>query len=159
MHVVVVVHIYSPVTTQRHTLNIGRWVHFSLEWLLCALRNPHLVRSFLWSNVCVDFFKFLSTEFAACLKPPIRNFHLKASYRRTQQHDQGEGQTQIMQSGLLQKQRLCPLGYAADLHGVRCVVYCSFPLAVALLKLQLGIGYRYQTSKNAFSILPSFLTY
>ena len=49
-------------------------------------RNPHLIRSFQWSNVPLDFFEFLSTEFAACLKPPSRDNHCKASHPWTQQH-------------------------------------------------------------------------
>ena len=38
----------------------------------------------------VDFFEFLlSTEFAACSRPPGRDNHRKASYPKTQQRDQG----------------------------------------------------------------------
>ena len=33
------------------------------------------------------FLQILSTEFAACSKPPSRNNHRKASYPRTQQRD------------------------------------------------------------------------
>ena len=51
-------------------------------------------RSFHWSNVNVDFFKILSTEFAARLKPPSRNNHSKAFNSRTQQRDQDVGWTQ-----------------------------------------------------------------
>ena len=47
-------------------------------------RNPHLLRSFRRSNVPVDFFEFLSTEFAACPKPSSRDNHCKASHPRTQ---------------------------------------------------------------------------
>ena len=47
------------------------------------------------SSVPMDFFKFLSTEFAACSKPPSRDNHRKASYPRTQQRDQGADRTQI----------------------------------------------------------------
>ena len=37
-----------------------------IHWLLRAWRNPNLLRSFQWSiNVGVDFFEFISTEFAA----------------------------------------------------------------------------------------------
>ena len=43
------------------------------------------------SNVPVDFFEFLSTEFAACLEPPSRDNHRKASYSRTQERDQDAG--------------------------------------------------------------------
>ena len=43
------------------------------------------------SNVPVDFFEFLSAEFAACSKPPSSYNHRKASYPRTQQRDQGAG--------------------------------------------------------------------
>ena len=35
----------------------------------------------------MDFFEFLSTKFAACLKSPSRDNHRKASYSRTQQRD------------------------------------------------------------------------
>ena len=38
-----------------------------------------------------DFFEFLSSKFAACLKPPSRDNHRKASYPTTQQCDQGAG--------------------------------------------------------------------
>ena len=53
---------------------------------------------FYWSNIPVEFSEFLSTEFAACSKPPSRDNHSKASYPRTQQRNQGTGWTQIMQS-------------------------------------------------------------
>ena len=79
--VVVVVddaHIYPPVTGQRQTLTVGRSANFSLQRLLRAWRNPHLLRSFRRSNVSVDFFKFLPTEFAACSKPPSRDNHRQA---------------------------------------------------------------------------------
>ena len=36
------------------------------------------------SDVPVDFFEFLSTEFAACSKPPSRDNYRKASYPRAQ---------------------------------------------------------------------------
>ena len=38
--------------------------------LHCLLRAWSSFRSFQWSNVSVDFFKFLSIQFAACSKPP-----------------------------------------------------------------------------------------
>ena len=95
----VLAHIHPPVTRQRQTLNIGRSAHFSLQWLLRGWRNPHLLRSFQWSKVPVNSLKFLSTEFAACTKPPSRDNHRKASYPRMQQRDQGTGRTQIMRSG------------------------------------------------------------
>ena len=41
------------------------------------------------SIVPVNFFEFLSTEFAVRSRPPSRDNHLKASYPRTQQRDQG----------------------------------------------------------------------
>ena len=65
-------------------LNIGQSVHFSLQWLLRARRNPHLLRSFQWSNVPVNFFEFFSTEFAACLKPPAEIIIVK---RLIQKHN------------------------------------------------------------------------
>ena len=40
-------------------------------------------------NVTVDFYEFLSAEFAACSKPPSRDNLRKASYPRTRQRDQG----------------------------------------------------------------------
>ena len=62
-------------------------------------KNPHLLRSFRWSNVHVDFFKFFSIEFAACSKPPSRDNHRKASYPKTQQRDQGAGWTHMIRLG------------------------------------------------------------
>ena len=50
-----------------------------------------LLRGFQRSNDPVDFFEFLSTEFAACSKPTSRDNDRKASYPRTQQRDQGAG--------------------------------------------------------------------
>ena len=67
--IVVVAHIYPPVTRERQTLAIGWSAYFSFQWLLRDWRNPHLIRSFQWFNFPVDFFEFLSTEFAICLKP------------------------------------------------------------------------------------------
>ena len=87
--VVVEVRIYPPVTAQLQALTVGRSARFSLRKLLRAWRNPHLLRSYQWSNVPVDFFQFLSIQFAASSKPPSRDNHRKASYSRTQQHDQG----------------------------------------------------------------------
>ena len=84
----ILLHIYPPVTGQRQTLSVGRFAHFSLQLLLPGWRNPHLLRSFQCSQVPVNFFEFLSTEFAACSKPPSRDNHRKASYPRTQERDQ-----------------------------------------------------------------------
>ena len=39
----------------------------------------------------MNIFEFLSTEFAACSKPPSRDNHCKVSYPRTQQRDYGAG--------------------------------------------------------------------
>ena len=78
--VVVVLNIYLPVTGQRQTLTTARSAHFSLHRLLCGWRNLHLLRSFLRSNVSVDFFKFLFAELAACSKPPSTGNHCKAPY-------------------------------------------------------------------------------
>ena len=78
--VVVVLNIYLPVTGQRQTLTTERFAHFSLHRLLCGWRNLHLLRSFLRSNVSVDFFKFLFAELAACSKPPSTGNHCKAPY-------------------------------------------------------------------------------
>ena len=85
-----VLHIYPPVIEKRQTLTIGWCAHFSLHQILRAWRNPHLLRGFWWFNVLVNFFKFLSTEFAACSKPPNRDNHRKASYPKTQQRDQSK---------------------------------------------------------------------
>ena len=52
----------------------------------CLRVSDDLKRNAL-RNVPVDFFEFLSTEFAACSKPPSRDNHRKASYPRAQQHD------------------------------------------------------------------------
>ena len=77
--VVVVAHIHPPVTGQLQTLNIERSTHFSLQWLLRSWWNPHLLKSFQWSNVSVDFFELLPTEFASFSKPPSRDNYRKAS--------------------------------------------------------------------------------
>ena len=50
-------------------------------------------------NIHETFFELLSVELAASLKPPSRDKHRKASYRRTVQRDQDKGKTKIMQSG------------------------------------------------------------
>ena len=55
--------------------------------------------SFKSSKVPGDFSEFLSTEFAACSKPPGKDNHLKASYPSTHQR----GRVQI-------KPRLCNQG-------------------------------------------------
>ena len=73
---------YGHRTSQ--TLTNGQSAHFSLQWLLCAWRNPNLRRSYQRSNVSVDFFEFLFTKFAACSKPPSRDNHHKSLYPRTQ---------------------------------------------------------------------------
>ena len=80
--VVVVSHINPPVTRQRQTLTVSWTIRtlFIAFTILHDWRNPHLLRSFQWSNV---------PEFAACSKPPSRDNHRIASYRRTQQRDQG----------------------------------------------------------------------
>ena len=92
--VVVVAHIY-PVTGQRQTLTCWtiRILFIILTTVLRDWRNPHLLKSFRWFNVPVDFSEFLSTEFAACSKPPSKDTSndRTASYPRTQQHDQGGG--------------------------------------------------------------------
>ena len=51
------------------------------------------------SGISVDFFKFLSIDFDACLKPPSRDNHRKESYPRTQQHDQGAGEPRSCNQG------------------------------------------------------------
>ena len=70
--------------------NTVRWfINFSLRQLLGAGRNPHRHKRFQWSNVLVDFFEFLSAEFAACLKPLSRDNYCKVSYPKTQQRRPG----------------------------------------------------------------------
>ena len=52
---------------------------FSLQLLLRAWRIPHLLRSFQRS---CDFFEFLSTGYAACLKPPVEIIIVKRLIQR-----------------------------------------------------------------------------
>ena len=79
-------HIYPPVAEQLLALTIGRSAHFYIAVTTSLLGG--IQRS---NNVPVDFFEFLSTEFAACSKPSSRDNPRKASYLRTQQRDQGAG--------------------------------------------------------------------
>ena len=72
--------------------------------LLRVWRSPHLLRSFR-SNVLVNFFEFLCTEFAACSKPTSRDSYRKASYPRTQQRAMTRAP---------KKRRLYSLDHAAD---------------------------------------------
>ena len=51
------------------------WMIRTQTWLLHVLRNPHLLRSFQWSIVPVDFVEFFSIELAAYSKPPSRDNH------------------------------------------------------------------------------------
>ena len=88
-------YIYSPAIGQRQTLTVARSAHFHCMNYF-VLMNPHLLKSFLWSNVSVDFFEFLFTKFDAYSKPPSRDIYRKGSYPRTQQRNQGAGWTQIM---------------------------------------------------------------
>ena len=70
----------SPsVNGQRQMLTIRRSAHSSLQWLLRAWSNPHLLRSFQWFNVPVDLLAFLSTKFAACFNPPRKKMIEKHS--------------------------------------------------------------------------------
>ena len=90
--VVVVTHIYPAVTVQLQDANLLDDPHtfrcldyFMLEGIRTCLGvsdDP----MFLWisSNFC-------PLKFAACLKPPSRDNHCKASYPRTQSCDQGVG--------------------------------------------------------------------
>ena len=89
LQLVVVAHIYPPVTGQRQTLTcwtIRTLFHYQDYFVIGEISTRLGV-----SDVPVDFFELLSTEFAACLKLPSRDNHRKASYPRTQQHDQGAG--------------------------------------------------------------------
>ena len=77
----------SPESGQHQTPNIGQTAHFLLQFsshFRHGWGNLHLLRSFQGSNVPVNFFKFLSIEFAACSKPPSRDSHRKVSYPRMQ---------------------------------------------------------------------------
>ena len=70
--------------------------YWTIRALFIAVTTSRLeesapLRSFQWSNVPVDFFELLSTEFAACSKSQSRDNHRKASYPRTQQRDQDAG--------------------------------------------------------------------
>ena len=73
------VHLYPPITRKRR----------------CAMfwTNPHPLRSWPCSKLSYWRFDFFPRKFAACLKPPSRDNHRKASYPRTQQRDQGAGWT------------------------------------------------------------------
>ena len=82
----VVVVAFFSITGPSQTL-IGQSTHFSLRLLLRDWRNPQQLKRFQRFNVPVDFFEFLSTEFAACSKTPSRDNHRKASYPKTQQRD------------------------------------------------------------------------
>ena len=65
-------------TGSRQTLIIEWSVHTLLIAIITRVwTNAHLLRSFWWSNVLVDFFEFLPIEFAAYSKPPSRNNHRK----------------------------------------------------------------------------------
>ena len=57
----------------------------------------------------MDFFEFLSTEFAVCSKPPNGNNYRKASYPRTKQHDQVEVELTSYDQSRRKKRRLYPL--------------------------------------------------
>ena len=77
-------------TGQRQAQTFGRYAHLSLHDLFVLnWRNLRLPRSFMWSNVLVNFFKYLSTEFAACSKPRSRDNHRKAYHPKTQERHQG----------------------------------------------------------------------
>ena len=80
------VHTYPLVTGQRQTLGIRRSAQFSLQWLLCACRNPLLRRNFLQSDVLMD--SCPPTAITVFSKPASRNNHCKAFCLWTQQRDQ-----------------------------------------------------------------------
>ena len=61
---------------------ISAAVFIAISTVLRVWRNLHLLRSYQSSNVLVDFFEFLSTEFAAYSKQPSRSNHRKASNPR-----------------------------------------------------------------------------
>ena len=48
----------------------------------CLEESAPAYRSFQWSNIPVNFFEFLSTELAACLKPPAEIIIVKRLIQR-----------------------------------------------------------------------------
>ena len=118
LYMVVVAHIYPPATRLRQSLNVGRSAHFSLWWLLRAWRNPHLLRSSQSANVTLDFFKFLSTEFAACSKSPSKDNYRKASYPRMQLQGPGWGLNPDNAIRNVVKRDLYPLGHAVSMAAI-----------------------------------------
>ena len=96
------VHVCLPVNGQRQPKILVWSAFFLWRWLFRARRNQHLLRSFHWFDFHMNLFEYwicsLSIEFAACLKPPSKDNHRKASYARTQHRDQGANWTLIMQS-------------------------------------------------------------
>ena len=91
--VVVVAHIYPPVTRQHQTLynllDDPHTFHYQNYFVIGGIHSYIGVSN--KSNVPVDFFEFLSTEFAACLKPSSRDNHREASYPKMQRRDLGAG--------------------------------------------------------------------
>ena len=86
--------------------------------------GPSFVIHFMNGFVeCRYDFKFFSTDFSACLKPPRRENYCKTSYPKAQQRDQGAGWTQKMKSDSSWRLGLYPLGYAVDSgHAVTAVI-------------------------------------
>ena len=75
--VVVLVYVYSLFTGQRRTLSIEQSAHVSL-WQLAYFING-CIRTCLGVSIDIIHLFLLSTEFAACWKPPSRDNHRKAS--------------------------------------------------------------------------------
>ena len=91
--------LYNVVSCNTCKLNLfscHRTASYAHYWMnrtllsVCAIsrlhgKNPHnRLEVFGDRKFLADFFEFLSTEFAACSKPPRRGNHRKASYLRTQ---------------------------------------------------------------------------
>ena len=110
----------SPKGVGRLLLDYPRTFHCNDYFVVGGMRSLHLLRSFRRSDVPVDFFGFLSTQFAACSKPPSRGNHRKASYPRTEQRNQSGGGIQIMQSELacLLTKKYSFLDYASFLKSI-----------------------------------------
>ena len=69
-------------------LNDPHTFHCSIDYfVLVGIRT--WLGVFQCFNVPVVLWEFWSNKFAACSKPPSRDNHRKALYRRVQQHDQG----------------------------------------------------------------------
>ena len=137
---VVVAHIYPPVTGQRQTLTywtirtlfittVTLWLEesahaYEFPMIQCFRGFPRVL-VFLWISSSSCPLNLL----LACSKPPSRDNHRKASYPRTQQRDQGAGWTQTIRSGSSLKQRLYPFGHAADILAFKIYNHVQYYLS------------------------------